>query len=336
MLLDPPRTAVLALHWQVNVIKPEGFFAAMLAEPVERSGVVGRAAAFHAAAREAGLPVVFTRFTIPGDEGQLVRNTGFMTAVGAHQEAFRPDAPGAALIPEMAALGPADAVFDNQKLSGLAGSDAADWLRGRGVDTLLVTGVATNLTVEQTARHATDLGFTVHVVADCVAAADPSVHEVSLANLDLATAGRVTAVGALAALRGEAPEVPEPVGAGAPLRPAALLGLRTVLYPAPDLAATTAWWAGYLGVEPYFNQPFYVGFEVGGYELGLLPDADPADGAVAYWGVESVAEAVAAAVAAGATVHTPATNVGEGIVTATVRAPDGTVVGLIHNPHFAA
>jgi predicted enzyme related to lactoylglutathione lyase len=114
------------------------------------------------------------------------------------------------------------------------------------------------------------------------------------------------------------------------------LGLRTVIYPAPDLEAAKAWWSHLLGFAPYFDESFYVGFEVGGYELGLLPDADPADGALTYWGVEDVDAAVAAALTSGATVHTPASDVGDGIVTATVRAPDGAVVGFIRNPGFRA
>ncbi|MGW4109797.1 cysteine hydrolase [Actinosynnema sp. NPDC004786] len=196
---DAQRAAVLALHWQVNVIKPEGFFGPMLAEPVARSGVVERAARFHA---QAGVPVFFTRFTIPEGEGGLVRNTGFMRAVGEVQERFRPDAPGARLIPEV--TGTAGTVVDNQKLSGLAGSDLAARLTDQGVDTLFLTGVATNLTVEQTARHATDLGFTVHVVRDCVTAADDAAHTASLANLELTTAGCLTAEEALARLHGRA------------------------------------------------------------------------------------------------------------------------------------
>ncbi|PKW14200.1 isochorismatase family protein [Saccharopolyspora spinosa] len=95
------RSAVLGLHWQVNVIEPEGFFGGMLAEPVASSGVVGRAARFHQAAREAGAELVLTRFTVPPGEGGLVRNTAFMRAVGDAQAAFRPDAPGSALIAEM-------------------------------------------------------------------------------------------------------------------------------------------------------------------------------------------------------------------------------------------
>lgn len=165
----------------------------MLSGPVARSGVVQRATRFHAAAADAGAELVFTRFTIPEGEGKLVRNTGFMQAVGEAQESFRPGAPGSALIPGMADQ--PDQVVDNQKLSGLAGNDLATRLRG--VDSLLITGVATNLTVEQTARHATDLGFHVQVISDCTTAADERTHEASLANLDLATAGCITAERAL-------------------------------------------------------------------------------------------------------------------------------------------
>jgi nicotinamidase-related amidase len=191
------NAAVLALHWQVNVIKPEGFFGGLLAEPVARSGVADRAAAFHAAALELELPLLFTRFVVPEGEGTLVRNTPVMSAVADAQAVFRPDAPGARLIPEMAAHAKPDHVFDNQKLSGLAGNDVLAWLRARGIDTVFITGVATNLTVEQTARHGSDCGLIIHPVADCVAAATEDVHAAALANLDLVTAGCLTAAQAL-------------------------------------------------------------------------------------------------------------------------------------------
>jgi nicotinamidase-related amidase len=198
---DARHAAVLALHWQVNVIKPEGFFGGMLAEPVARSGVVERTVRFHTASRAAGLPVIFTRFVIPSDRGGLVRNTAFMSAVGDSQDAFRPDAAGAQLIPEMRALAEPGLIFDNQKLSGLAGSELPRWLAEHGIESVFVTGVATNLTVEQTARHGTDLGLTVHPVSDCVAAATEEVHAASLANLDLATAGCLTSTEVIGLLR---------------------------------------------------------------------------------------------------------------------------------------
>ena len=114
-------------------------------------------------------------------------------------------------------------------------------------------------------------------------------------------------------------------------------GLRTALYPAPDLARAKAWYTEVLGLAPYFDQPFYVGFSVGGFELGLVPDLPPArppSGVVAYWGVADVAAACDHFLAHGATVHEEAHDVGGGITVATVLDPFGNLIGLIHNPHF--
>ncbi|MEE8602866.1 MAG: cysteine hydrolase [Euzebya tangerina] len=197
--MTPTSTTVMALHWQHNVIHPDGVFGPMLAEPVASSGVVERSRAFHDAARDLGVPIVFTRFTIPSDGGGLVRNTDFMRMVDDAAESFRPDSWGAALVDGIG-VRPDDVVSDNQRLSGLAETDLPERLRRRGVDTLLITGVATNLTVEQTARHATDLGFMAHVISDCVAAADEATHDASLANLSLTTNGVMTAEAALSHL----------------------------------------------------------------------------------------------------------------------------------------
>jgi predicted enzyme related to lactoylglutathione lyase len=112
------------------------------------------------------------------------------------------------------------------------------------------------------------------------------------------------------------------------------LGLRTVIYPAPDLAAAKAWYTRVLGIEPYFDEPFYVGFEVGGYELGLQPDGVVADGAITYWGVADADEALAALLAAGATERSPVTEVGAGIRVAEVLETSGAILGIIENPNF--
>jgi catechol 2,3-dioxygenase-like lactoylglutathione lyase family enzyme len=112
------------------------------------------------------------------------------------------------------------------------------------------------------------------------------------------------------------------------------LGLRTVIYPAPDLAAAKEWWTEVLGIEPYFDEPFFVGFSPGGYELGLNPGADPALGAVSYWGVADADAAYAHLVALGATPLEPVEEVGDGIRLGTVRDPVGSIVGVIENPIF--
>jgi predicted enzyme related to lactoylglutathione lyase len=115
-----------------------------------------------------------------------------------------------------------------------------------------------------------------------------------------------------------------------------LRGLRTVIYPTTDLAAAKAWWSDYLGFGPYFDEPFYVGFEVAGYELGLVPTDEAGASPTTYWGVDDVAAAVADAQANGATLLEAPQDVGDGIIVASIENPSGHVVGLIFNPHFAA
>ncbi len=114
-----------------------------------------------------------------------------------------------------------------------------------------------------------------------------------------------------------------------------ILGLRTAIYPAPDLAAATKWYAQLLGQAPYFEQPFYVGFNVGGFELGLVPDAEPGlDGTQALWGVDDADAALERLVILGATVLEPVKEVGGGIRVAAVKDPFGNRLGIIENPHF--
>ncbi len=113
------------------------------------------------------------------------------------------------------------------------------------------------------------------------------------------------------------------------------LGLRTVIYHAPELAAAKRWYSEVLGIAPYFDQPFYVGFNVGGYELGLDPDAEGGSaGAVAYWGVAQARESYQRLLTLGAQERTAPQDVGEGICVATVLDPFGNVFGIIENPHF--
>ncbi len=114
------------------------------------------------------------------------------------------------------------------------------------------------------------------------------------------------------------------------------LGLRSIIYPAPDLAASKSLFTAILGKEPYFDEPFYVGYSVGGYELGLWPDGDPADGPGTYWGVDNVDTALASLVALGAVPKQDISEVGDGIRMVDVTLPNGDVFGIIENPVFVA
>lgn len=118
-----------------------------------------------------------------------------------------------------------------------------------------------------------------------------------------------------------------------------LLGLRTVVYKVGDIDRAKRWYSDVFRIAPYFDEPFYVGFNVGGYELGLDPDTHGTPpgpgGSVGYWGVADLAAALERLTAAGVEIHTPLHDVGDGILTASIRDPFGNVIGLIQNPHFA-
>lgn len=112
-----------------------------------------------------------------------------------------------------------------------------------------------------------------------------------------------------------------------------LQGLRTVVYPVANLAAAKAWYTDLLGQGPYFDEPFYVGFNVGGYELGLMP-AEDGGSSITYWGVPDADAAYEALLARGASPKAPVEDVGGGIRLGAVTDPFGNVLGVIYNPHF--
>ncbi len=108
--------------------------------------------------------------------------------------------------------------------------------------------------------------------------------------------------------------------------------LRTVIYKVSDLAAAKAWYSKLTGIQPYFDQPFYVGFDINGCELGLDPDmtdVQTGNQAVSYWAVDSVDEVLKRLTAAGAVLVQPKTNVGGTIHVAIVQDPFGNTLGII-------
>lgn len=116
------------------------------------------------------------------------------------------------------------------------------------------------------------------------------------------------------------------------------LGLRTVIYRVPDLARAKAWYSDAFGIEPYFDEPFYVGFSVGGFELGLDPDIGEGKagvcGSTAYWGVANLEAALRKFLRDGGSMRGEPQDVGGGIRVASVSDPFGNTIGLIENPHF--
>jgi lactoylglutathione lyase len=117
-----------------------------------------------------------------------------------------------------------------------------------------------------------------------------------------------------------------------------MLGLRTVVYKVDELAKAKEWYARAFAAEPYFDEPFYVGFDIGGYELGLVPNDTPAsakkESAVTYWGVEDIHANFQWLLSIGATEIEAPRNVGGELMVATVKDPWGNLIGIIFNPDF--
>ena len=114
-------------------------------------------------------------------------------------------------------------------------------------------------------------------------------------------------------------------------------GLRTTIYKVSDLGEAKAWYSNVLNIKPYFDEPFYVGFNVGGFELGLDSDAEnviAGNNLQVYWGVENAREKFVELLTKGAKAHSEPQNVGGEIIVASVFDPFGNIFGFIENPEF--
>jgi uncharacterized protein YndB with AHSA1/START domain/predicted enzyme related to lactoylglutathione lyase len=115
-----------------------------------------------------------------------------------------------------------------------------------------------------------------------------------------------------------------------------LRGLRTAQFRPSDLGGARDWYTGLFEIAPYFDEPFYVGFEIAGYEFGLFSDESDRTEPLFLWATEDPAGYIARAVSLGAQVGMEPRDTGDGIVVGSFIDPFGNEFGLIRNPHFAA
>jgi nicotinamidase-related amidase len=183
MELDPRTTAVVAVHCQGDVVGPTGAFADFFHQQVSERRVIDQIAALIAAAREAGAPVVYTRVAWKPDFSDLAVNSPLLGIVA--QSRCLKEGSELAEIVEPLKPHDDDIVLTHQRIGAFAGTDLDTILRGKGITTLLFAGVATNASVEGTARVASDLGYRVVIVEDACSAANPEAHEASINSLGL-------------------------------------------------------------------------------------------------------------------------------------------------------
>lgn len=108
-------------------------------------------------------------------------------------------------------------------------------------------------------------------------------------------------------------------------------GIRTVLHPVSDVAKAKPVYTALLGVEPQTDTAYYVGYDVAGQHIGLVPGRDEDASPVAYWHVSDIEAKLAEVTAAGGTVKDTPRDVGNGRLVASFTDPDGNVLGLVQD-----
>lgn len=197
-----PAPVLLALHYQNDVLHPEGRIRVGLGEgDPARAVVIGTAGRLLAGARALAWPIVHVRIAFRPDYADLARNTPIFRRT-AEIGAVREGEWGSAFFDALAPLpGPREFVVTHTRISAFYGTQLEALLHLLDARRLVVAGVATHSVVESTVRDAADRGFDVHVAADACAAAERAVHAASLSSMGLiAEVGKVdTLLVALAA-----------------------------------------------------------------------------------------------------------------------------------------
>jgi nicotinamidase-related amidase len=196
--IDPTSTAVLALHFQREVVAPDGAFGPFFAEQAKSRNVLANTAKVLEGARGAGIPIVYARVTFPPGHPGLTASSPLYGIVLEHN-ALVQGTPAVEIVDEVAP-GRDDVVLDHEGMSAFVGGELDRLFADRGIDTVVVTGVATNVIVEGTARDAANRGLATYVLADCCSAGDDAAHDASVATMGLITNGIATSDEFLAGL----------------------------------------------------------------------------------------------------------------------------------------
>ena len=176
------KAALLAMHYQNDVLHADGKVrVGVAADDPARPRLIASAARLIAAARANGVPVIFVRIAFAPGYADCLRNCTLFRRV-AETGAVQEGSWGAEFFSELAPL-PGEAVVTHKRNNPFWQSGLDEVVRATGAHRLYVAGIATNHVVEHGARHASDLGYCVAVVADACNTAQAHLHAASLDNL---------------------------------------------------------------------------------------------------------------------------------------------------------
>jgi nicotinamidase-related amidase len=176
--LAPGNTAVLAIHWQNDIVSPTGAFGPIFSESVRQTGVLANAVRTVDECRRMGVPIVHVLAAY--DEryrGHVANNALFRTV--QQRKGFVRGTSGWEPCAELAPQGE-EAIVEHTRISAFYGTDLSAQLRAQGVLNLAVTGVATNVAVDHTVRDAVQLGFNTYLLEDCCCSSTPAYHDAAM------------------------------------------------------------------------------------------------------------------------------------------------------------
>ena len=107
-------------------------------------------------------------------------------------------------------------------------------------------------------------------------------------------------------------------------------GIKTIIYPVKDVPKATTLFRKLLGVEPYADQPYYVGFKIGDQDIGIIPNGHYA-GMTAFYHVDDIKTSLQTLLDAGAENIQDLKDVGGGRLVASAKDKDGNIIGLVQN-----
>ena len=178
--LDMKSLAVLALHWQNDLVLPDGKFG-FFAKEIERNGLVPRMARVLKAVRAAGGTVIYVNVARSADSREVIKNSPLFAA-SAKVAAFVRGTYGAQVIDALRPE-PEDFEVEHPRISAFFGNNLDLLLRARQIETVVVAGTATNVAIDTSVRDALQLGYQTILLEDCCCSSEPSFHEAAMKTL---------------------------------------------------------------------------------------------------------------------------------------------------------
>lgn len=181
--LNPKSTAVLAIHLQHDIVSENTAFGSIFNQQVVANDVLAKCSTAMQTVRDMGGTVVLARIAFNPDYSNLVPTLPLLQMV---QQAgcLKDGEHGAELVPQVE-VGTEDVVLTHQRPGPFTDTNLHELFQAKGIENVLVCGVATNASVEGAARQASDLGYSTFVVSDASSAADQASHDASIGSLGL-------------------------------------------------------------------------------------------------------------------------------------------------------